>query len=60
MNNIFNITENLSFCILAKAYEAINISAFANTNLEKITLPNKLSFIASYAFANIQNDKFSV
>ncbi|ADR24791.1 leucine-rich repeat domain-containing protein [Mycoplasmopsis bovis] len=40
--------------------EAINISAFANTNLEKITLPNKLSFIASYAFANIQNDKFSV
>uniref|UniRef100_UPI003D2E2D2C leucine-rich repeat protein n=1 Tax=Mycoplasmopsis bovis TaxID=28903 RepID=UPI003D2E2D2C len=38
--------------------EAINISAFANTNLEKITLPNKLSFIASYAFANIKMINF--
>ncbi|EIN15153.1 Hypothetical protein, predicted lipoprotein [Mycoplasmopsis agalactiae 14628] len=40
--------------------ESINISAFANTNLENISLPKKLSSIASYAFANIKNDKFSL
>ncbi|MCE6056633.1 leucine-rich repeat protein [Mycoplasmopsis agalactiae] len=44
----------------ASELEAINISAFANTNLENIILPKKLSSIASYAFANIKNDKFSL
>ena len=50
----FSDCENLKEMILPEGVEQIGIAAFENTGLEKLSLPDSLTFIADLAFAGCE------